>query len=441
MARPCPRRWARVSCAAPRLSGRRRPCAAPAGDVLQVFALFASWAAHREGRGLHSLTARALAEYPPRLPAVRPGIGTWRANVSRVFCAARARSRPCRGWPASACSGSGSPPSPRYPGACNSTCSMSTPWTSTLDGVAGTSPCSPAAAPTNASPSRTKSGRACASPNCCCWPACSMTSPKAAAGDHFRTRRGRCARILPGAPAQREGDDRTGCLAGEAAPAHVGHRAEAGHLRPRQQIHRFASWPAAVERLDYLYRRTCARHRRHSALKLRNASNTACMADLFASAGRARCAKASNTRRCAKTGAARSAPVHPRLLHCRAWTMPPRPPVRRGSRPMQSFRASAPEQLDRQATLLTEVEIGGTLVKRRARQRRTTMYWKHWCTRPTATACSRRSMTTLDRQGLPGSTRPRAGCAERGDLRYLRRLQAGSFADGEPGAPGAAGPG
>lgn len=31
----------------------------PAGDVLQVFALFAQWAAHREVRGLHSLTARA----------------------------------------------------------------------------------------------------------------------------------------------------------------------------------------------------------------------------------------------------------------------------------------------------------------------------------------------------------------------------------------------
>ena len=41
----------------------------PAGDVLQVFALFASWAAHREVRGLHSLTARALAEYLPKLPA------------------------------------------------------------------------------------------------------------------------------------------------------------------------------------------------------------------------------------------------------------------------------------------------------------------------------------------------------------------------------------
>lgn len=41
----------------------------PAGDVLQVFALFARWAAHREVRGLHSLTARALAEYLPKLPA------------------------------------------------------------------------------------------------------------------------------------------------------------------------------------------------------------------------------------------------------------------------------------------------------------------------------------------------------------------------------------
>lgn len=41
----------------------------PRGEVLQVFALFASWAANREVRGLHSLTARALAEYLPKLPA------------------------------------------------------------------------------------------------------------------------------------------------------------------------------------------------------------------------------------------------------------------------------------------------------------------------------------------------------------------------------------
>ncbi|PPU99574.1 [protein-PII] uridylyltransferase [Xanthomonas populi] len=41
----------------------------PAGDVLQVFALFAQWAAHRDVRGLHSLTARALAEVLRELPA------------------------------------------------------------------------------------------------------------------------------------------------------------------------------------------------------------------------------------------------------------------------------------------------------------------------------------------------------------------------------------
>jgi len=41
----------------------------PHNDVLQVFALFATWATHRQVRGLHSLTARALAEFLPRLPA------------------------------------------------------------------------------------------------------------------------------------------------------------------------------------------------------------------------------------------------------------------------------------------------------------------------------------------------------------------------------------
>ena len=39
----------------------------PQADVSQVFALFAMWAAHPEVRGLHSRTARALAEALPRL--------------------------------------------------------------------------------------------------------------------------------------------------------------------------------------------------------------------------------------------------------------------------------------------------------------------------------------------------------------------------------------
>lgn len=41
----------------------------PRGDVSQVFALFAMWAAQPQARGLHSLTARALAEALPRLTA------------------------------------------------------------------------------------------------------------------------------------------------------------------------------------------------------------------------------------------------------------------------------------------------------------------------------------------------------------------------------------
>ncbi|MFT4247964.1 MAG: [protein-PII] uridylyltransferase [Pseudomonas sp.] len=41
----------------------------PNRDVLQVFALFSTWAAHGQVRGLHSLTARALAEVLQVLPA------------------------------------------------------------------------------------------------------------------------------------------------------------------------------------------------------------------------------------------------------------------------------------------------------------------------------------------------------------------------------------
>jgi [protein-PII] uridylyltransferase len=41
----------------------------PHDDIDQVFALFATWAAHDSLRGLHSQTARALAEALPKLPA------------------------------------------------------------------------------------------------------------------------------------------------------------------------------------------------------------------------------------------------------------------------------------------------------------------------------------------------------------------------------------
>ena len=41
----------------------------PEGDLREVLALFATWAAHPQARGLHSRTARALAETLPRLPA------------------------------------------------------------------------------------------------------------------------------------------------------------------------------------------------------------------------------------------------------------------------------------------------------------------------------------------------------------------------------------
>lgn len=48
--------------------GRQRP-QWPQGDIEQVFALFSSWAYNPILRGLHSLTARALAEALAELPA------------------------------------------------------------------------------------------------------------------------------------------------------------------------------------------------------------------------------------------------------------------------------------------------------------------------------------------------------------------------------------
>ncbi|AOY63699.1 MULTISPECIES: [protein-PII] uridylyltransferase [Xanthomonas] len=62
----------------------------PDGDVLQVFALFAQWAAHREVRGLHSLTARALAEVLRDLPAYEVADATARERFMALLRGPRA---------------------------------------------------------------------------------------------------------------------------------------------------------------------------------------------------------------------------------------------------------------------------------------------------------------------------------------------------------------
>ncbi|KFA24434.1 [protein-PII] uridylyltransferase [Xanthomonas vasicola] len=62
----------------------------PGDDVLQVFALFAQWAAHREVRGLHSLTARALAEVLRELPAYDVADATARERFMALLRGPRA---------------------------------------------------------------------------------------------------------------------------------------------------------------------------------------------------------------------------------------------------------------------------------------------------------------------------------------------------------------
>ena len=47
----------------------------PEGDLREVLALFSTWAAHPQVRGLHSQTARALAESLRRLPAYADAAG------------------------------------------------------------------------------------------------------------------------------------------------------------------------------------------------------------------------------------------------------------------------------------------------------------------------------------------------------------------------------
>ena len=62
----------------------------PRADVSQVFALFAMWAAHPEVRGLHSRTARALAESLARLPSFEVASKTQRAGFMALLRAPRA---------------------------------------------------------------------------------------------------------------------------------------------------------------------------------------------------------------------------------------------------------------------------------------------------------------------------------------------------------------
>ena len=62
----------------------------PQADVSQVFALFAMWAAHPEVRGLHSRTARALAESLTRLPSFEVASAAQRADFMALLRAPRA---------------------------------------------------------------------------------------------------------------------------------------------------------------------------------------------------------------------------------------------------------------------------------------------------------------------------------------------------------------
>ncbi|MCW0410419.1 Bifunctional uridylyltransferase/uridylyl-removing enzyme [Xanthomonas sacchari] len=62
----------------------------PQADPVQVFALFATWAAHGEIRGLHSLTARALAEALPHLPAYADATTTARERFLALLRGPRA---------------------------------------------------------------------------------------------------------------------------------------------------------------------------------------------------------------------------------------------------------------------------------------------------------------------------------------------------------------
>ena len=62
----------------------------PQADISQVFALFAMWAAHPEVRGLHSRTARALAESLTRLPSFEVATAAQRDDFMSLLRAPRA---------------------------------------------------------------------------------------------------------------------------------------------------------------------------------------------------------------------------------------------------------------------------------------------------------------------------------------------------------------
>jgi [protein-PII] uridylyltransferase len=169
----------------------------PAGDTQAIFDLFATWAAHPRIRGLHSRTARALAESLPSIPAYTDAsVGRCASSSSRC-CAGRRRWTPSRAWRAWACCRAGCRRSPRCPGACSSTCSMCSPSTSTRWRCCATSPSFASGEPDERYSIAHEVYRGCASRTA----AARRALPRhreGQGGRPFRTRRRGCARIRRG---------------------------------------------------------------------------------------------------------------------------------------------------------------------------------------------------------------------------------------------------
>lgn len=397
----------------------------PAGDVLQVFALFARWAAHREVRGLHSLTARALAECLPKLPAYEQASALARERFLGLLRGPRAvetLSRMARlgvlgQWIPAFAQVSG-----RMQFDLFHVYTVDQHTLMVLRNIA-----------------LFASGRADERFAIAheVWPRLRKPELLLLAGLFHDIAKGRGgdhselgavdARAFCQAHQLSEGDtDLVAWLVEQHLRMSV--TAQKQDISDPEVIHRFASVVGSRERLDYLYLLTCADIAGTSP-KLWNAWKDRLLADLYFAG-----------RRALREGLEHPAPREDRLREARQSTRAllhvqglDDATIDRqfAGMPDESFLRFRPEQLAWQATSLTEVEIGGTLVKaRRAAPDNDAL--EVFVYSPDRDGLFAAIVMTLDRKGY-GIHRARVLDAPNAAIfDTFEVLPADSFADGEP---------
>jgi len=397
----------------------------PAQDVLQVFALFATWAGNREIRGLHSLTARALAEYLPKLPAYDQAsaaarerfLGLLRGPRAVETLARMARLGVLGQWIPAFAQVSGRMQFDLF--------HVYTVDQHTLMVLRNIALFAGGRADERFSIAHEVWPRL-RKPELLLLAGLFHDIAKGRGGDHSEL--GAVdARAFCQAHALSEGDTE---LVAWLVEQHLrmSVTAQKQDISDPEVIHRFASLVGSRERLDYLYLLTCADIAGTSP-KLWNAWKDRLLADLYFAA-----------RRALREGLEHPAPREERLREARESTRAllhvqglDDATIDRqfAGMPDESFLRFRPEQLAWQAASLTEVEIGGTLVKaRRAAPDNDAL--EVFVYSPDRDGLFAAIVMTLDRKGY-GIHRARVlDAPNHAIFDTFEVLPADSFADGDP---------